>query len=413
MNNIIKILSSKLKYLIKLILKPILYFFFYPIKYLVKKSNIVLLSGADDQFYCGNSRYLYEFLSKDSKLRVYYYTNSKEVQKYLNLHNLKFISLSRPFELIILMLQAKIVINSGDSYLNFFGITDISSVFKICLNHGSGPKIKSNACEDFWKEHVKKSAKFDFINFPSNYTSNSFGNDLYNLPVTKIISLGYPRCDQFFNKNLVDKSFTKKEYLKEIIGNEFSINDKTLLYTPTWRPYDYEFPLLKMKGLELIHFNKWLQTNNLYFVYTTHLSIDMYRKYGFEADRIRMINRSKFNLFDINKLMMEVDILLNDYSTSSVDFSILGKPQIFFLPDANTYSKKVDFIDEYRDSMPGAEIKDYNSFIEKIEYILNNEKNYLSDYKSRNIDLLEKYLYNSYVNSSNNFNQFINKIISL
>lgn len=413
MKKVIKILIGKLKYLIKVILKSVLYFFFYPIKYFVKKSNIVLLSGADDQFYCGNSRYLYEFLSKDSSLRVYYYTNSKEVQKYLKLHNLKFISLSRPFELIILMLQAKIVINAGDSYLNFFGITDISQVFKICLNHGSGPKLKSSACEDFWKEHVKRSSKFDFINFPSKYTINSLGKDLYNFPASKIISLGYPRCDQFFDKKLVKKSFIKKEYLKILFGNEFSINDKTILYTPTWRPYEYKFPLLEMKGLELLHFNKWLKDNKFYFIYTSHLNKDIYKKHNFEADRIKLIDRKTFNLFDINKLMMEVDILLNDYSTSSVDFSILGKPQIFFLPDANTYSKKVDFIDEYRDSMPGAEIKDYNSFIEKIEYILNNEKNYLSEYKSKNIDLLEKYLYNSYVNSSNNFNQFINKIISL
>ena len=413
MKNIIKVIICKFKYSMKLILKSLLYLFFYPIKHFVKKSNIVLLSGADDQFYCGNSRYLYEFLSKDLKLRVYYYTNSIEVQKYLKLHNLQFISLSRPFELIILMLQAKVVINTGDSYLNFFGITNVSSVFKICLNHGSGPKIESNACESFWEEHVKRTAKFDFVNFPSDFTSSSFGKDLYSLPVSNIISLGYPRCDQFFNKNLVNESFVKKEYLKKIFGDEFGINNKTILYTPTWRPYDYEFPLLKMKGLELLHFNKWLKDNNLYFIYTSHLSIDVNKQYQFEADRIKMINRRKFNLFDINKLMMEVDILLNDYSTSSVDFSILGKPQIFFLPDANTYSKKVDFIDEYRDSMPGAEIKDYNSFIEKIEYILNNEKNYLSDYKSKNIDLLEKYLYNSYVNSSNNFNQFINKIISL
>ena len=103
MKNIIKAFIGKFKYSMKLILKSLLYLFFYPIKHFVKKSNIVLLSGADDQFYCGNSRYLYEFLSKDLKLRVYYYTNSIEVQKYLKLHNLKFISLSRPFELIILV----------------------------------------------------------------------------------------------------------------------------------------------------------------------------------------------------------------------------------------------------------------------------------------------------------------------
>ena len=37
-------------------------------------------------------------------------------------------------------------------------------------------------------------------------------------------------------------------------------------------------------------------------------------------------------LVDINDLMI-YDILINDYSTTSVDFSITGKPQIFCLPD--------------------------------------------------------------------------------
>ena len=139
----------------------------------------MLLSSANDQFYCGNSRYLYEFLSKDPHLKVYYYTNSLDVQKYLKLHNLKFISLSNPFTLIISMLKAKVIINAGDSYLNFFGITDMSSVYKICLNHGSGPKIESMAHDNFWDEHIKKCSKFDFINFPSEYTVKKFGEELY------------------------------------------------------------------------------------------------------------------------------------------------------------------------------------------------------------------------------------------
>ena len=80
-----------------------------------------------------------------------------------------------------------------------------------------------------------------------------------------------------------------------------------------------------MKGLELIYFNKWLKANNLYFVYTSHLSIDIYKKYHFEADRIKMIDRSKFNLFDINKLMMEVDILLNDYYINMSQWESLAR----------------------------------------------------------------------------------------
>ena len=168
-----------------------------------------------------------------------------------------------------------------------------------------------------------------------------------------------------------------------------------------------------MKDMNLREFNKWLIDNDFYFVYTNHLNEDSNKKYHFQADRIKMIDRNISNLFDINKLMMEIDILLNDYSTSSVDIAILDKPQIFFLPDANIYSKKDNFIEEYRSTMPGIEIQDYSSFIEKIKYIKNNKVSYLLEYKNKSIKLLEKYLYNSNIKSAEKFNQFINRIISL
>ena len=34
-------------------------------------------------------------------------------------------------------------------------------------------------------------------------------------------------------------------------------------------------------------------------------------------------------MFDINEFMNEVDILLNDYTTTSTDFALLNRPQIF------------------------------------------------------------------------------------
>ena len=63
--------------------------------------------------------------------------------------------------------------------------------------------------------------------------------------------------------------------------------------------------------------------------------------------------------------------------------------------------------------MPGTEIKDYSSFIDKVKYIKNNKNSYLLEYKNKSTKLLEKYLYNSNVKSAEKFNQFIKKIINL
>ena len=52
--------------------------------------------------------------------------------------------------------------------------------------------------------------------------------------------------------------------------------------------------------------------------------------------------------------------------------------------------------------MPGTEIKDYSSFIDKVKYIKNNKNSYLLEYKNKSTKLLEKYLYNSNVKSAEN-----------
>ena len=74
--------------------------------------------------YNGNSRYLYEHLSREHKHDVYWYTKSNQVKNHLALNKFKFLSLSNPFKLIITALRAKIVINDGDSYFNIFKICD-------------------------------------------------------------------------------------------------------------------------------------------------------------------------------------------------------------------------------------------------------------------------------------------------
>ena len=54
--------------------------------------------------------------------------------------------------------------------------------------------------------------------------------------------------------------------------------------------------------------------------------------------------------------MMEVDILINDYSTTSTDYSLLSRPQIFYMPDYEQFEKVNGYVENYREVMPGREI---------------------------------------------------------
>tara|TARA_B100001996_G_C18447970_1_gene511073 strand:- start:8 stop:586 length:579 start_codon:yes stop_codon:yes gene_type:complete len=192
-----------------------------------------------------------------------------------------------------------------------------------------------------------------------------------------------------------------------------------------------------MDGFEFTKFNNWLKNKNIYFLSTFHLNemsdeevekikqkSEIYidenkviknnisiKEINNKFERIKMIDKNYQNLFDVNKLMIEIDILLNDYSTTSVDISILNKPQIFFLPDSDIYSKNQDFMENYRNIIPGSEITNYTEFINQLDDIIKNKSKYISKYKSRSESLLDKYLYKKPTCSSRNISNFIQALL--
>jgi CDP-ribitol ribitolphosphotransferase len=56
---------------------------------------------------------------------------------------------------------------------------------------------------------------------------------------------------------------------------------------------------------------------------------------------------------DINELMLASDILVTDYSSAIYEFSLLGRPMVFFAPDHAAYERERGFYFDYRTGVPG------------------------------------------------------------
>ena len=56
---------------------------------------------------------------------------------------------------------------------------------------------------------------------------------------------------------------------------------------------------------------------------------------------------------DIHELMLVSDVLITDYSSAIFEFSLLGRPMIFFAPDHDEYMGERGFYFEYRTGVPG------------------------------------------------------------
>lgn len=56
---------------------------------------------------------------------------------------------------------------------------------------------------------------------------------------------------------------------------------------------------------------------------------------------------------DINELMHASDLLITDYSSAIFEYSLLGRPMLFFAPDHEAYERERGFYFDYRSGVPG------------------------------------------------------------
>ena len=243
---------------------------------------------------------------------------------------------------------------------------------------------------------------------------NKNGRFEFHIPKKKLINLGYPRCDQFFDKDYVQDRYRKKLITNELLNDEYDGSGKIILYTPTWRPYKYDMPLQQLKGLDSFdQLDKYFFKNNIYFFYTIHSAFNIPENL-ITTKRIRFIdNFNRYPFYDINSFMLEVDLLVNDYSTTSTDFALLKRPQIFFMPDFDKYEQEMGHgFNNYKLTMPGKEVRTYKEMLRLIDRFTNNPEEYIKEYQGNIYTYLEKYYDSKAGDSCKRFTKFIDTLMS-
>lgn len=377
----------------------------------LSKKKIIIFQCYDENRYCDNSTYLFEYLSKLDIFDVYWTTEKKEIRKYLEIRKLKYVSIKSNFiKYIYVFANAKCIINPGTNYFDFFEIIS-SKVVKISISHGMGPKLTITKTDDIYNSNreISEINRFDYINFTTDFVALNSGVNIFKIPKKKILKLGFPRCDDFFDKKIREQNYLIKNIGCKILNDIDIKKSKIIYYTPTWRPYDYEFPLNKMENFDYIKFDKFLSENKIYFFYTLH-SERIFSNIPKNLNRIIKIDTKKYPLFDSNKFMMETDILINDYSTTTTDYCILKKPQIFFMPDYKYYNQIKGFLENYKKIIPGDEVQNFADFKKLILNLLENPEIYNIKFKDKIQIYLKKYYDTNVTNSKKEFTKFLKKI---
>ena len=292
----------------------------------ITKNKIILWSYRGREYSC-NPKYITEYILKN-KIDFQIVWAFENPEKFLFLQN-RGIKLVKYFskDFFKELMTAHIIITNTR-----FGIDFHKRKNQIYIQtwHGTMAlkaieKDAQNFLKKFYILNAKNdSKKIDYIlsgcKMNSNIIKNSFW---YN---GKILEIGNPRNDLFFERNLNKEKILKKLKLEQ---------RKVVLYAPTFRrdenidAYNIDFDIL------LESLNRKFANN---YVVLTRLHPNLKGKKLFNKISNNIIDVTKYD--DMQELLVASDILITDFSSSIFDFLIMKKICLLYVSDLDEYLKK-------------------------------------------------------------------------
>ncbi|MFX1459503.1 MAG: CDP-glycerol glycerophosphotransferase family protein [Promethearchaeota archaeon] len=329
--------------------------------------KLIIMGGYGGNLYHDNTKYLFEYLNQHSDYKVVWVAKSRKLVKELRLKGYNAIHTLNIMAIKLLRKARFIFITHG--IYDVLPIEFSPRSTTILTWHGT-PIKKIIFDEDLeflvykkWGRYFKLKLKYnDYLNYILTPTRDDLEHNIlssaFKVPKEKILALGYPRNDILFNK---DENFI--ENLKTKYQIPESVN-QIILYCPTFREdHSLKFSISKK---ELHELNKMLKDMKTLFLLKGHYFVqDVNFK---EYENLKLVPKSA----DIQELYIITDILITDYSSTMLDFSLLNRPILLFPYDLERYKKIRGMYYKLEDIAPGPllyNFKDLTNAIKNIENI--------------------------------------------
>lgn len=274
-----------------------------------------------------------------------------------------------------------IFLNDNFLALAYMNISNKTKIIQVWHGPGAFKKFGYSSVDLNDKDLIKlirnSSKRITYLTVTSENIKKYY-SEAFQIDEDKIIPSGIPRLDFYSKKNISKNNISRIK--EDFMRNHPEIkNKKIILYAPTFREnseYNNVF-----KYFDVVKFLNELSDR---YVLLVRLHPKMY-----EFDRENNINKDIFNLDNIidctkyeneQNLLLMSDILITDYSSIMIEYSILNRPIIFFAYDLDNYlSNERGFYFDYKD-VPGTIVKNTSELID----VIKNSK--------FNMDKLEKFL---------------------
>jgi len=173
---------------------------------------------------------------------------------------------------------------------------------------------------------------FNFSSIDYLIVSGEYERKIYQrafkIPSNHFLNAGLPRNEELYK----ELSIEEKNAIKKKLS--ISLDKKVILYAPTWRDSDN-----KGKSYDIappITIKKWKTKleKDYIILMRLHPYTEKIMNITFD-DFFRDVSQNE----NLNDLIKIANILITDYSSIAFDFSITGKPVMFFAYDFDEYNK--------------------------------------------------------------------------
>ncbi len=222
----------------------------------------------------------------------------------------------------------------------------------VYLNTWHGAPFK-HAGNDAGK-HIYDMSSVDYFCYEGEYDKVIL-QKAFNIKPSAMVNTGIPRNDKLYHATKQDTIEIRKK-----LG--IPVDKKVILYAPTWRDSEDNGASCAIKPPVNLDYWKEKLGNQYVVLFRTHAYTNTLL--GVEFDDFFM----DFSSYPaVNDLLIASDILISDYSSIMIDFSVLEKPILCFGYDFDKYEGGRGFYSSFEPDMPSGVLKSED---EVISYIL-------------------------------------------
>ena len=183
--------------------------------------------------------------------------------------------------------------------------------------------------------------------------------------------LGVSRTDIYFDEKRIKEAFDKLNNINLKLSGR-----KIIVYLPTFRG-----SIAKAKGPSAFEVSEMLSLTDEYVI--------LIKNHPFVKEKLTIPDDARNYCIEIEDeltvedLLIIADICITDYSSVVFEYSLLGKPIIFYAYDINDYDLERGFYYKYEDFVPGPIVYNMKELVNAIKNIEKFDYEKLEKFKNR------------------------------